>query len=170
MIKKNWCKAVRSLLKCIWKKNGKAYSVESKKHYLLQLLNAECYILVSFIIPLSWPEWSCFVTQCKIFSKITHQTAPREVWPNPIPFSSKVGLRKYFLASELFVLRPYFTCHLTTKKPLKIFWVLLQFVFRSRWLKLQLKKEIWNYTSLFWILVKEGVGKRFSLFLAYMYV
>ena len=129
---------------------------------LLQLLKAECCVLVSFIIPLSWPEWSCFVTQCKIVSKITHQTAERQAWPNTKPFFSKVGLIKFFLESKLFVSRPYFTCHLTAKRPLKILWVPLQFVFSSGWLKPQLKKEIWNYTSLFWILVKEGVGKRFS--------
>ena len=46
------------------------------------------------------------VTRCKIFSKITHQIALREVRPNTAPFFSEVGLRKFVSASELFVLRP----------------------------------------------------------------
>ena len=47
--------------------------------------------LVSFIIPLSWPEWfrSCFAMSCKIFPKITHQTAVREARPIMTPFFSK---------------------------------------------------------------------------------
>ena len=39
----------------------------------------------------------------------------REVWPNTAPFFSEVGLRKFVLAGELFVLRPYFICHLAAK-------------------------------------------------------
>ena len=121
--------------------------------------------LVSFVIILSWPEWftSCFVTRCKMFSNITHQTALREARSNTPPFFSKVGFRKFVFASELFVLRPYFIWHLTAKRPAKISWLPLQFIFRSGWLKPQLKRKIWNYTSLFWILVKEGVGKRFFI-------
>ena len=47
--------------------------------------------LVSFITPLSWPEWfrPCFVTWCKIFSKITHQTTRRETRPKTAPFFIK---------------------------------------------------------------------------------
>ena len=53
---------------------------------------------------------------CKIFSEITHQTTLKEVRPNTAPFSSDVGLTKFVLASELFVPRPYFICHLTAKR------------------------------------------------------
>ena len=53
---------------------------------------------------------------CKIFLKITHQTALREVQPNMALFFSDVGLTKFVLASELFVPRPYFICHLTAKR------------------------------------------------------
>ena len=64
--------------------------------------------LVSFIIPLSWPQeyrfW--FDTRCKILLKITHQTMLREA----LTFF-EVGLRKFALASELFVPRPYFIPH-----------------------------------------------------------
>ena len=53
---------------------------------------------------------------CKIFLKITHQTALREVQPNMALFFSDVGLTKFVLASELFVPRPYFICHYLTAK------------------------------------------------------
>ena len=56
---------------------------------------------------------------CKIFLKITHQTALREVQPNMALFFSDVGLTKFVLASELFVPRPYFICHLTAKRFMK---------------------------------------------------
>ena len=104
-----------------------------------QVKLASVMFLVSFIIPLSWPEWStsCFNKQRKIFLKINHQTALR-----------------FVLVSELFVLRPYFMHHLTTNRPAKILWLPLQFIFRKGWLKSQLKRKMWNYTSLFWILVK----------------
>ena len=36
--------------------------------------------------------------------------------PNTPPFFSDVGLTKFVLASELFVPRPYFICHLTAKR------------------------------------------------------
>ena len=116
--------------------------------------------LVSFITPLSWQEWLTFwfATWCKIFLKISHQTALRET-----PLFSKVGLRKFVLAGELFALRPYFIRHLTSKRPAKISPLLLQFIFRSGWLKVQLKMKIWNHTSLFEILVNKGVGKRFFI-------
>ena len=116
--------------------------------------------LASFIIPLSWQEWLtfCFVTWCKIFLKISHQTARREA-----PLFSKVGLRKFVLASELFALRPYFIRHVISKGPAEISSLLPQFIFRSGRLKVQLKMKIWNHTSLFWILVNKGVGKRFFI-------
>ena len=53
---------------------------------------------------------------CKIFLKITHQTALREVQPNTALFFSDVGLTKFVIASELFVPRPYFICHYLTAK------------------------------------------------------
>ena len=53
---------------------------------------------------------------CKIFSKITHQTALREGRPKTAPFFSDVGLRKLVHASELFVPRPYFIHHLKAKR------------------------------------------------------
>ena len=53
---------------------------------------------------------------CKIFSKITHQTALREAWPNTALFFSDVGLTKFVFASELFVPRPYCIRHLTAKR------------------------------------------------------
>ena len=116
--------------------------------------------LASFITPLSWQEWLTFwfVTWCKIFLKISHQTALRET-----TLFSKVGHRKFVLASELFALRPYFIRHLTSKRPAEISPLLLQFIFRSGWLKVQLKMKIWNHKSLFWILVNKGVGKRFFI-------
>ena len=123
------------------------------------------YFFNFLIIPFSWPIWitSYFLTRCKIFLKITHQTTLREVRPNTASFLSKVGLRKFVLASELFVLRPHFMRHLTAKRPAKILWLPLQFIFKSCWLKPQLKRKIWNFTSLLWILVKEVVGKRFFI-------
>ena len=54
---------------------------------------------------------------------------------------STAGLRKFILASELFVLRHYFLCQLTAKRPMKILWLPVQFIFKSQWLKLQLKEE-----------------------------
>ena len=126
-----------------------------------------CYtFLVSLIVPLSWSEWilSYFLTGCKIFLKITHQTVLREMWPNMALFFSKVGFRKFVLASELFVLRPYFICHLTAKRAAKILWLPLQFIFRNWWLKPQLKRKIWNYTSLLWILLRElGIIQELNL-------
>ena len=43
------------------------------------------------IMLLSWPECftSCFVTWCKIISKITYQNVLREAWPNTAPFFPK---------------------------------------------------------------------------------
>ena len=43
-------------------------------------------------------------------------------WHDTI-FFSEVGLRKFVLASELFVLRPYLICHLTAKRSTKILWL-----------------------------------------------
>ena len=87
------------------------------RHVLISLTtwkSIKCHtFLVSFITHLSWPEGfaCCFVTLWKIFSKIAHQTALREMRSNKAPFSYKLGLRKFALASELFVLRPYFIRH-----------------------------------------------------------
>ena len=53
---------------------------------------------------------------CKIFSKITHQTALREARPNSVPFFSDVGFTEFIHACELFVPRPYFIRHLTAKR------------------------------------------------------
>ena len=79
---------------------------------------------------------------CKIFSKITHQTALREARSNTGPFFfSEVGLTKFVLASELFVSRPYFICHLTAKRSTKISWFPLQFLFQRRWSKSELKTK-----------------------------
>ena len=66
----------------------------------------------------------------------------RETQPNTMLFFSKVGLRKFALASELFVLRPYFTRHLTVKKSTKISWLPVQFIIRCWSLKPQLKRKI----------------------------
>ena len=148
----NWCdgvfrfavtayarrRAVGSSPKFVWKK-----TVRWIQNNLKNIICYSCYesnksgkchtFLVSFIIPLSWPEWfmSCFVTRCKIFSKITHQTTLREARTNTAPFFSEVGRTKFVLASELFVLRPYFIRDLTAKKPARIWRLLLQFIFRG---------------------------------------
>ena len=103
----------------------------------------------------------CYVVQDIL--KMTYQTTLREARLNTAPLFSKIVLRTFFLASELFVLRPYFICHLTAKRPVEISWHPPQFTFRSGWLKVQLKRKILNCTSLFWILVNEGVGKRFFI-------
>ena len=63
---------------------------------------------------------SPFAKRSKIFSKITHHTTLREAQPNTAPFFSEVGLRNFVLASELFVPRPYFICHLIAKRREKI--------------------------------------------------
>ena len=52
----------------------------------------------------------------------------REEWPNTAPFFAEVGLRKFILASELFVLRSYFIQHLTAKQDAKISLLPLQFI------------------------------------------
>ena len=87
------CRAVGSSPKYIRKKPARRIQKNLKN-----IIFYSCYessktgkcnaFLVSFIIPLSWPEWftSCFMTWCKIFLKITHQTALREAWPNTAPF------------------------------------------------------------------------------------
>ena len=59
---------------------------------------------------------SCFVTRCKIFSKITHHRALTEAQPNTAPLFSEVCFRKFVFASQLFVPRPYFIRHLTAKR------------------------------------------------------
>ena len=46
---------------------------------------------------------------------ITHQTAPREARPTTAPFFSEVDLRKFVLASELCIPRPYFMRHSIAK-------------------------------------------------------
>ena len=67
---------------------------------------------------------SCFVVQCKIFSKITHHTSLREARPNTtLFFFSEACFRKFVFASELFVPRPYFMRHLTAKRGAKILWL-----------------------------------------------
>ena len=78
-------RAVGSSHECIRKK-----STRSIQKNLDNIIWYGCYkssragkchtFLVSFIIPLPWSEWfrSCFVTRCKIFSNITHQTPLRE--------------------------------------------------------------------------------------------
>ena len=71
---------------------------------------------------------------------ITHPTALREAQPNTATFFSEVGLRKFVFASELFVLRPNFICHLTVKAGAKISWFPLQFLFR-RWSEPKLKTK-----------------------------
>ena len=61
-----------------------------------------------------------------------YQTALRKARPNTAPFFSEVGLRKFVLDSELFVLRPYFIPHLTAKRISKISWFYLQFILQRR--------------------------------------
>ena len=80
---------------------------------------------------------------------------------NTTPFFSEVGLRKFILASELFVPRPYFIRHLTAKWGAKISWLPLQFLFQRRWSKFELKTKNLNHTRLLSNLAKVGVGKRF---------
>ena len=92
---------------------------------------------------------------------ITHQAALKETRPNTTPFFSEVGLRKFVLASELFIPRPYFICHSTAKRCAKISWLPLQFILRRRQSKLKLKWKISYYICLLRFLAKEGVGKRF---------
>ena len=84
-------RAVGSSHECIRKK-----STRSIQKNLDNIIWYGCYkssragkchtFLVSFIIPLPWSEWfrSCFVTRCKIFSNITHQTPLREGRSNTI--------------------------------------------------------------------------------------
>ena len=99
----------------IWKTLFVTVAVNQVKHTLYTFL-------VSFMILLIWPEWmtSYFLTRCKIFLEITHQTTLREARPNTAPLFSKVGLRKFVLVSELFERNPCFIRHLTAKKPAKI--------------------------------------------------
>ena len=78
----------------------------------------------------------------RYFSKITQQTTLIGPRPNTAPYFSEVGLKKFVFASELFVLRLYFIRHLAAKRPAKISWLPLQFIFRSGWLKPPLKREI----------------------------
>ena len=100
---------------------------------------------------------------CKIFLKITHKNTLREMQPNTAPFFPEVRLRKFVLASELFVSRSYFICHLTAKRGAKISWHPLQFLFQ-RCSQFESKTKNWNYTHLLSNLAKEGVGKRFFNF------
>ena len=80
---------------------------------------------------------------------------------NMAPFFSEVGLRKFVLASELFVSRPYFIRHLTAKWDANISWFPLQFPFQRKWSKSELRTKNWNYTHLLSNLAREGVDKRF---------
>ena len=106
--RKNHGRAVRSSPACIRKKWARQIQKNLKKIICYSCYQSskagKCHtFLVSFIIPISWPEWitSYFLTWFKIFFKMTHPTAQREAWLNTAPFFSKVGLRKFVLASKL---------------------------------------------------------------------
>ena len=118
-LEKNWQDGFRRIWKTLFitSKAGKCHT-----------------FLVSLIIPLSWQEWfrSCFVTRCKIFLKITHQTVLTEAQPNTGLPSSEVDLSKFVLAIELFLLRPYSKGHLTARRCAKISWLPLQFILWRR--------------------------------------
>ena len=73
---------------------------------------------------------------------MTHQTALREARPNTAPFFSRVGHRKFVLASELFVPRPYFIRHLTAKRSAKLSWLPLEIILRARQSEPKLKRKI----------------------------
>ena len=131
-------RAVRCSTKCLRKKPVRWIQKNMKNIWYSSYepsKTGKCYtFLVSFIIPVLWPQWfmSPFVMQSKIFSKITHQTTLREAHPYTTLFFSEVGLRKFVLASELFVLKPYFICHLIAKRREKILWLALWFILRRR--------------------------------------
>ena len=105
--------------------------------------------LVSFIM--SFMAKKIYILLCYVVQDIfkDYSSNLREAQPNMALFFSKVSLRKIVLACKLFVLRSYFIDHLTAKRPTKISWLPLQFIIRSGWLKLQSKRKIRNYTSLF---------------------
>lgn len=127
---------------------------------------SKCHtFLVFFIIPLSWPGWfsSCFVTLCKIFSKINQQTTQTDACPNTTPFFHKIGLRKFVFAEELFVPRPCFILYLTAKRHAMFSWPSLQVIFSGWYFKPRLKTKIWNYIVSVSILVQEPVGKWFFI-------
>ena len=94
----------------------------------------------------------------RYFRRLLIKPCLTEVQPNTAPFFSEEGLRKFVFASELFVPRPYFICHLTAKRRVKILWLPIQFPFQRRWSKSELKMK--NYSGLLSNLAKEGVGKR----------
>ena len=77
----------------------------------------------------------------KIISKITCHTALGEVWPNMAQFFSKACLRKFILAKELFVPRPYFILPLTDKRCVNLSWMTLQIIISIECCKLQLKQK-----------------------------
>ena len=87
--------------------------------------------LVSFMILVSYPEWSrsCFAMQYKMFSNITHQAAVREVRPSTAPFFFRACFRKCIVARELFVRSPYFQQYLTDKRRTKLSSLPLQIIF-----------------------------------------
>ena len=154
-VKLSWVKAVGSLPKFIRKKLTRWIQRNLKNiiWYCCCKSNKACWcqtFLVSFMIPLLWPERfrSCFITRYKIFSNINHQRTLGEARPNKAPFCSKVGFRKFVLASELFVPWPYFIRHLAIERHAKVLSFPLQLIFKIGWLKLQTKRKNWNYTSL----------------------
>ena len=101
--------------------------------------------LVFFMILLSCPEWfrPGFATRYKIFLNITHQPALREARPNMALFFFKVGLRKFIVARELFVPRPYFQRHLTDNTHAELSWLPLQIISCLGCGKSQSKYKVW---------------------------
>ena len=136
--KKDQGRAVGSLPKCITKKSARWIQKNMKNiiwysSYEPSKTGKSYTFLFTFIIPVLWPQWfmSPIIMQSKIFSKTTHQTTLREAHPYTTLFFSEVGLRRFVLASELFVLKPYFICHLIAKR-CEILWLALWFILRRR--------------------------------------
>ena len=125
--------------------------------YHVSLMSRLSHVLLSYAVQDIFEDYS---SNCAKTGAALHGT-----------IFSEVGLRKFVLASKLFEIRPYFKQHFQARRHAKLVWLPLRSIFRSWSLKLQLKRKIWKYTSLCWILVKKGVDKIDTLlFLVYKYV
>ena len=118
VIKKKSCRTVRRLPKCITKKLA--------RQIYKNLKNITCYscyesnkagkchtLLVSLIIPLTMTRMIQVLLLQDISEDQSSNLTEDRHGLTLHDFFSKVGLRKFVLASKLFVLRPYFICHLT---------------------------------------------------------
>ena len=103
-----------------------------------------------------------YYTVQDIFKDYSTNHANRDAAQHSTPFS-KAGLRKFVIAKELFVPRPCFLRHLTTKSRVMFSWLPLQVIFSIWYFKPQLKTKIWNYIVLLSTLVKEPVCRQFFI-------